>query len=498
MTREQYDLHTLIVVGRGLQWRRNSNPTLDSLIQDLIVIRTKDKGAAPMQLNRAQLQYSRQCTKRNIVLKARQVGITTYIAARYFLKTITRPGSVTVQVAHDQDSAEEIFKIVHRFWKQLPPRLRKGALERSHANVGGMIFSVLDSEYRVASAADPEAGRGMTIHNLHCSEVARWPAKAEETLASLRAAVPRNGEIVLESTPNGAGGAFYQDWQRARETGYTQHFFPWWFDDSYKLEGVQSKIDRLTADEQKLVDAHSLTLAQIAWRRQNRAQLRGLAVQEFAEDSVSCFRASGECVFELSAVEKALETSSEPAEVKDNGRLHIYFHPQAGKRYIIGADPAGGGTEGDYSCAQVLEVESALQCAELHGHYPPREFAAELVRLAKMYNGALLIVEMNNHGHAVLEHVRHLEYDNIPEKGWLTTSVTRPSMIENLAATLVEHSGLIRSRRLLSECRTFVRHADGSSSASSGAHDDCVMAMAIALGARQRHTQSSLKHAAGR
>jgi len=48
----------------------------------------------------------------------------------------------------------------------------------------------LDSEYRVATAADPNAGRGMTIHNLHCSEVARWPRDGAETLASLRAAVP--------------------------------------------------------------------------------------------------------------------------------------------------------------------------------------------------------------------------------------------------------------------------------------------------------------------
>ena len=37
-----------------------------------------------------------------------------------------------------------------------------------------------------------------------------------------------DGEIVLESTPNGAGGLFYEEWQRAEETGYTRHFFPWW------------------------------------------------------------------------------------------------------------------------------------------------------------------------------------------------------------------------------------------------------------------------------
>ena len=73
-----------------------------------------------MKPNRAQQEYSRRCRKRNIVLKARQVGITTYIAARFFMQTITQPGTLTVQVAHSEESAEAIFKIVHRFWENLP------------------------------------------------------------------------------------------------------------------------------------------------------------------------------------------------------------------------------------------------------------------------------------------------------------------------------------------------------------------------------------------
>ena len=56
------------------------------------------------------------------------MGITTYVAARFFIQTITQPGTVTVQVAHDQDSAEEIFQIVHRFWENLPKAMREGAL----------------------------------------------------------------------------------------------------------------------------------------------------------------------------------------------------------------------------------------------------------------------------------------------------------------------------------------------------------------------------------
>ncbi len=100
------------------------------------------------------------------MLKARQLGMTTYIAARFFIQTITQPGTTAVQVAHNQESAEEIFKIVHRFWENLPEGMRQGALVTSRSNVRQIVFPRLDSEYRVATAADANAGRGMTIHNL--------------------------------------------------------------------------------------------------------------------------------------------------------------------------------------------------------------------------------------------------------------------------------------------------------------------------------------------
>src|SRR5437879_1866553 len=271
----------------------------DLLIETLLKVRSKTRGLVLLTPNRAQQEYGRKCGQRNVVLKARQLGVTTYVAARFFIKTITQPGTVTVQVAHDQESAEEIFRIVHRFWENLPEGVQTGALMTSRANVRQIVFPRVDSEYRVATAADVNAGRGLTIHNLHCSEVARWLRDGDETLASLRAAVPADGEIVLESTPNGAGGAFYEEWQHASETGYTRHFFPWWYDAEYRNTTGTVQVKPLTPEEEELVRRAGLTEAQIAWRRTNRAQMRGLAAQEYAEDPVSCFLASGECVFEL-------------------------------------------------------------------------------------------------------------------------------------------------------------------------------------------------------
>ncbi|MGH9528877.1 MAG: terminase [Terriglobales bacterium] len=484
------DVYLLTNLGENLDLPASGKLTIrDFLIETLLKVRSKSRGLVCLRANRAQREYSRTCTKRNIVLKARQLGITTHVAARFFIQTITQPGTVTVQVAHNQESAEEIFRIVRRFWENLPEAMQHGALITSRANIRQIVFPRLDSEYRVATAADPNAGRGITIHNLHCSEVARWPREGVEALASLRAAVPVDGEIVFESTPNGAGGVFYEEWERAPETKFTRHFFPWWYEDDYQIE-MQQPIAALTSEEEGLKKRAGLTDSQIEWRRLNRAQLRGLAVQEYAEDAISCFRAFGESVFDLDKIERGLQECGEPLESRDNERWVVWLPPQMGRQYIVGVDPAGGGLDGDYSCAQVIERTTAIQCAELCGHFAPRELAARLTELAKNYNYAVLAVERNNHGYGVLAHLQIAAYPNIfrdgSQDGWLTSAISRPAMIENLADTLATGSKLFRSRRLLNECRTFVRHPDGSSSAAAGTHDDCVMAMAIALAVRQR------------
>jgi len=472
-------------------------PTLrDWMIESQLRIRNKEGALVLLELNRAQEEYSRRCTRKNIVLKARQLGITTYVAARFFLQTVMRPGTVTVQVAHTQDSAEEIFRMVHRFWENLPEGVRHGALIKSRSNIRQIVFPRLDSEYRVATATDENAGRGLTIHNLHCSEVARWPRNGVETLAALRAAVPPHGEIVMESTPNGAGGLFYEEWLMAEETGYQRHFFPWWYEKSYRSGSRKPLQSPLTDEEEALVKHWELTDAQIAFRRNTWATMRGLAPQEFAEDAVSCFKASGECVFDLDTIEKRLAGCSEPFSMNDNGRLMIWWPPQAPREYIVGVDPAGGGTDGDYACAEVIDRTTGMQCAELHGHLPPRELARKVSEVAHRYNKALIAVERNNHGYGVLAHLRTTEeYPNIymdgNKEGWLTSAASRPAMIENLAAILATKPEIFHSPRLLSELRTFVRHPDGGSSASSGAHDDCVMAMAIAMAVR-RSTAGSL------
>lgn len=474
-------------------------------------LKIRDKHGALIKIvpNRAQEEYNRCAGQRNIVLKARQLGITTHVAAKFFLETINNHGTLTVQVAHDQRAAEAIFRIVHRFLENLPDDARRERLKTSRSNVRQIVFKELDSEYRVETAADSNAGRGSTIHNLHCSEVAMWPGDPAATLAGLRAAVPPHGTVVLESTPRGAAGCFYEEWRRAPETGYVKHFLPWWWDESYRRDNVD--VGKLSEEELELRRLYQLDDAQIAFRREVKANFGQRAREEYAEDSETCFRMSGDCVFEIETIEDRLRLLADPSERHNNGELEIYFPPVAGKKYVIGVDPAGGTEDGDYSCAEVLDKESGQQCAELLARLRPQDFASRVADLAVQYGNCTVVVERNNHGHAVLAALNSIaERKSVPngcsrdmpagkfrnetiwldssdEQGWLTTVANRPPMLELFGTMLRTRPVLLNSRRLLEQCRTFVRGRDGRPEAAPGSHDDAVLAIAIAYAVRERN-----------
>ena len=300
------------------------------------------------------------------------------------------------------------------------------------------------------SAGEEGAGRGLTINHLHCSEVSRWPGDAASVLAGLRGAVAPGGEIVLESTPNGAYGCFYEEWMEAPERRTVQHFLPWWMEPAYVGEAV----DEPTAEELGLMLRHGLSAEQIGFRRELERRYQGLRTQDFAEDAGSCFRAAGSCCFEVAAIEGRLREVGDPRERRRNGALEVWLPPVSGKTYLVAVDTAGGGADGDFAAIQVIECGTGVQCAELRERVAPLELARAAAMLAREYGGAMVAVERNNHGAGVLAYLDSTEhYRNVYEQGgaagWLTTAANKPGMISRLGALLVEMPEIFQSRRLL-------------------------------------------------
>jgi hypothetical protein len=470
---------------------------VDSRLPASLRVRNREGHLVPLIPNAAQQQYARDRSNRNIILKARQLGMTAYIAARYFLSTITRPGTVTLQVAHTLESAQQIFRIVHRFVEHLhPDELR--SIRIVHRSMRELSFAGLDSRYIVDTAGNENAGRGLTVHNLHASEVALWPGNPQETMAALLAAVAPGGSVDIESTPHGAGGFFHAEWLRAKTDGFTPHFFPWWIEPAYRVSlSPGESLEPYSTDEHRLIETKHLAPEQIKYRRYLQRTFGVFAPQEYAETDADCFLVSGRPVFDVVAVDERLRQVLAPLRVVQNGAECVWLEPQPGRSYIIGADVAEGGADGDFSAAVVLDLETGLQCAELMARWPIARFAEELAKLGTRYNGALIAVERNNHGHAVLyalqhEHnyarlYRHAEDSGGAGKlGWPMNARTRPQAIGALGQMLRDAPAVFSSRRLLEQCRSFAYGDDCEMAALPGTHDDLVIAAAIAIAVREQ------------
>ena len=196
--------------------------------------------------NVVQQKFVDQLWHRNLVLKARQRGITTLIAILWLDTALFSPGPVYCGIiAHEREAAEEIFrtKIVFAY-EHLPDELReKFPLEKKTATE--LVFAHNHATIRVATSM-----RSGTIHRLHVSELgkiaAKYPLKAREVLTGSIPAVPTSGVLVVESTAEGQDGAFYDLAQIAKETAdsgrplsekdYRFHFFSWWDADEYELD----------------------------------------------------------------------------------------------------------------------------------------------------------------------------------------------------------------------------------------------------------------------
>jgi phage terminase large subunit len=174
-----------------------------------------------------------------------------------------------------------------------------------------------------------------------------------------------------------------------------------------------------------------------------------------------------------------------------NGFIKIYEEPKANYPYVIGGDTAGDGS--DYFIGQVLDNTTGKQVAVLRKQFDEDEYSRQMICLGRYYNNALEGIEANFSTFPIKElerlgykkqYVRDREdtYTGKPIKayGFKTTGVTRPLILAQLQAIVNDHIELINDKDTLEEMLTFVRNEKGRPEAQQGAHDDLVMALAIA------------------
>ena len=281
---------------------------LDVYSNRLIKIQDEDGHIVPFAWNAAQQkldhiigrQYADIGMIRLIVLKARKLGISTYVAARFYRKTSLWPGQNTYILTHEDPATQTLFQMAKRMHDHMPSDYRPYV---SLNNANELTFSKLDSGYRVGTAKNVGGtGRSQTRQNLHGSEVAFW-AQAQKHFTGVVQAVPNvsNSEIILESTANGIGGAFYDQWCKAEKgkSLYRPVFLPWFLKESYRE--TPPKGFKPSFDELEYADLYGLDERQLAFMHFKNIELLGEPGEicpyfnaEYPATAQEAFQATGE------------------------------------------------------------------------------------------------------------------------------------------------------------------------------------------------------------
>jgi hypothetical protein len=364
-----------------------------------IRIRTKSGAIEPLVLNRAQLylhqriqeQKAKTGKVRAIILKGRQQGCSTYVGARFYWRVTHRRGVRVFILTHEQEATNNLFEMVNRFHEHCPAPVRPAT---SASNAKELVFEALDSGYKVGTAGTKGVGRSSTLQLFHGSEVAFWPF-AETHAAGVLQAVPDepDTEVVLESTANGLGNYYHQQWQKAeaRQSDYQAIFIPWFWQPEYRKPANDSQT--LSVEENEYRDLYDLDAEQMAWRRAKIAELKDdwLFRQEYPATPSEAFQSSGDDVYiPPILVMKARKANASPHGAK-----------------VGGCDPA---RFGDDRTSFALRQGRKVHLLQSHSGKDTMEVAGLCVRFIKDHGLTKLFVDVGGLGAGVVDRLNEMGY----------------------------------------------------------------------------------------
>ncbi|HKW51030.1 MAG TPA: hypothetical protein VJQ53_04785, partial [Candidatus Eisenbacteria bacterium] len=467
---------------------------------------------------------------RVIILKSRQVGVSTLIEALLTWRAVTRQNRSALVVAHVLKSSKALFRMSRNFHRFLRGEMKQ---ETRIQNVHEIEFDS-GSRLQIEVQGDP---RGYTAQDVHLSEFAFY-MQAAETLTAIMQTVPNalDSLVAIESTANGMGGIgqkFHKMWQRSvglsidedvpdDEKGWTPIFIPWFQHEEYELP-VDEKFFKFTTAEILLCKAHpEITRQKLKWRRwciaTNMDGDEEKFAQEYPATDQEAFSLSGRPAFDFEGIAhytKALnivvterkmpptvEIEAEPpgqGEPKiipvERGRLRIFFEPQPRHTYVVGADPSEGDPGSDHSPLAVLDDQTLDMAACWYGKAPPDVLACHAIDLARYFNDALIINEANNHGILFHDTVMQIGYPNlyyravseesvagkVTEKpGYYASGRTREFLFNTLRKYVRMKMGKIHCPHAVQQIQTLI-YIDDKVQAGVGSEKDVLVAFGLTL-----------------
>ena len=462
--------------------------------------------------------------KRVVLTKSRQTGLSTLMALIFFWKVIFFPKEWGVIISKDATSANDVLDKIKENLKNIPPWLglktKKNNEKKLEFNNGSKLQSFARSK---------SSGRGTSPTLLLLDEFAFYQTKAIAqgiVSATVPSVTATGGSIYVVSTPNGTTGEgelYYKQVQELKDMGGKDELggavlydVQWWMcpdkirDGGGPYKGYNAQLENYEArdfwNHPEVKEEAVKFFRPIAEKPKENPWLSFQYSQQgevkYRQEILQDFVVMGNSVFSATTIETMRKLIARPTEEGDLiGRywkgLWFWKKPVPGHRYVLGADVAKG-TADDSSSAQVIDIETDEQVAEYLGKISTKEFGKLLNDLGTFYNEAYLIVECNSIGEAVFNDLYYnYNYNNMYKMkkinkldrtqvwtGWMTTTKSRELITDNFISCMTdeEYDGVIRiySSRLVDQMKTWV-WSGGRPDHTENAHDDDILAMAIAL-----------------
>jgi hypothetical protein len=481
--------------------------------------------------------------KRLIIVKSRQLGISTVFAIYALDRMWSEMSFSGVFIAHQRQEASNLFKNkILAVWNSCK---MQSIYEIKNANDGelrigfgidkktGQSFAPLTESYiRVVTS-----GRSGTYRFAHISEMAAMeeaePASVKEMISGTIPATAINSEVVIESTARAPDDTFSEMFNEAWEREHTHQREPVLAE--YKALFLNWQYD--TEEIEQITPAMIVPLNQMSNRqffeaRQLKYNLTPQELTYYYSKYISlnkseyelktqyplipedCFEVAGERFFDTALMDMHKprnDMRSEPQRL-DDAKWQVFMPPARNHIYVCGADPAGG-EGGDLATLCILDVTTGEQVAEFAcNNTPPDKLGEIAVRWCKKYNNALLIPESNNQGLAFIYAVRdiyahlyvqeHYDTESGEEKekiGMQMDKRTKPLILYHLKDCVENFTIRVYSRQVLKEMKNYPKdnvNLQRMMVDNKKSHYDRLMALALACwGMTQAPKRRSFKTA---
>jgi len=418
----------------------------------------------------------------NIILKSRQMGISTLSAGYSLYRMLFSENFKILVIATKQDVAKNLVHKVKVMFQNLPSWMVRDA---KIIDNNKLQLSFNNGSSIKAVSASPDAGRSEALSLLIIDEAA-FVDKIDDIWTAAQMTLSTGGDAILLSTPNGVGNLFHRLWVQAEEDALSNKS-----EEQDVFNPINLKWDLHPDRDQK-------------WRD---LQTSMLGEKQAAQECDCDFISSGHTVVDGEIIDWYDKQCIDPKETRGiTGDYWLWAYPDYNKSYAVVADVARGDGSDD-SAFHVFDIETMEQVAEYVGKIGTTEYGKMLIAVSKEWNDALLVIERENVGWATIqvvlddgysnlyythkidpyldENIHLARYDDLKNKadmtpGFTTNSKTRPIVISKIVTCMREKTVTIRSKRLINQMYVF-KWKNGKAQAAEGYHDDLVMALGIFL-----------------